>query len=242
MSRVKQPDRQFYSIIPEIRKKDFIKNYEDWWRDCYPKTPLLGEILFQISIPILKKFQKKKSPEFLGNASRVNPYLIEHPLIRAQLILWINEMGHMGKATNKAKENITLFCKGLIPNTRRTLKLEELPVPPEAIRKAYDYMYQVIKDEFSKGKPKTRDERASILKGLFEDKKILHIDRFCEKWALDKEPRKITQQLILDTLHLVYIPGGKIVEEMVSLYPQIKVKDPYKIGLNALKSILKKSV
>jgi hypothetical protein len=135
-----------------------------------------------------------------------------------------------------------MFVKGLIPKTRKTLKLEELPIPSEAIHEQFDRLYRLIKEEFRKRKPKNREDRAAILKELGQNAKILHFDRFCEKWALDKEPRKITQQLILDTLHLAYIPGGKTVEEIVSLYPQIKVNKHYKIGLNTLKSILKKSV
>lgn len=151
-------------------------------------------------------------------------------------------MGLFRTPTKKAAKNITLFVKGLIPKTSRS-KLEEFPLSPDVILKAYNYFYQLIKYEFSKRKPKTLAERASILKELLEGKKIIHSDRFCEQWAEHKEPRKIAEVLIRDLTHLVYrYRDMRMAGDMIVLHPKIKVKDQYKIGLPALRHILKKSL
>lgn len=112
-------------INPALLKTDFLTITEKWWKDTYESLILNSPWMDQLSVTIgfayLKRFIKQKKPEQLGLAVLWNPYLIHHPDIRGQIIIWIS----LSKSTlftgEKAfKKYIEPFAKSLIPKAVKT--------------------------------------------------------------------------------------------------------------------------
>lgn len=213
MGRVKQSKKEVNYIVPALCKREFVPHLSDWWDTLCKDHNIYPRIITTLyTFEFFREFQKTKNPEFLGKAINANSYLLEHPTIRGQIIIWIFESGQL-RSNVETREGIAKFVKGLIPKaTRVPNKLKNLPMTQESINKFYRIIHRMIKqgyEDFKKKhtrKPKLQADRASILKKVFEnqqiDKNLSQVqektfNQWCDKWAQEeKEPNKIAMRVL----------------------------------------------
>jgi len=111
--------------LTEIFKEDFPKQLEKWIQDPlrnieYSKSSHLTQAV----VLWIKMFQQTKDPDYIGQAVQIMPDLLEHPIIRYQVISWIKECDIMSEASSikESRVNIEKFTKALIPKATKGKK------------------------------------------------------------------------------------------------------------------------
>jgi len=224
----KYHDKDEVWIRPALLEKDFITTIEKWWKDTF--EPLDDEPLDEssylhylpsdgvVGIDYLKEFIKKKKPELLGVALLWNPYLLEHPDIRAQLINWLNVAKFtMVTGDKRLRASIESFANALKPRAVKGPTKEGVLASIDEVsgelKEYYDFLYETITKEFENYKKKenkrklNEKDKSTILKKTFqsikneyEDLNGMKFSRYFNELAKLSKPSQIAMKVFQDQL------------------------------------------
>jgi len=175
-----------------------------------------------------KEFQKSKDPQYLGRAISIFPHLLNEKSIKLKIESYIFD--NTIKKNNSKKSDLNLLCKGL----EYKYKEDDSYFSNDFIKYFFETTHKILSYLFKEHKPKTIEDRATVIKKLSIDKKLLFFDKWCKKWAEGKEPKRIALRIV-QTFEAYNRDDRSFIQDLKKRF-----NPPNRLSLNKLSEIVKK--
>lgn len=143
------------------------------------KTGILSWLFF---CKYFSDFQDTKKPLYLALAIKEQPCILDHPIIRYQVIAWTLQSKY---PSVEDKMSLKEFALGLGDYNAYKKSKNSMPFNKEHIAGTFKYIYKMLKTTDKELKPKSIEERNFALRVIFNPAKakIIPLESKISEWA-----------------------------------------------------------
>ena len=162
------------------------------------KTGILSWLFF---CKYFSDFQETKKPLYLALAIKEQPCILDHPVVRYQVIAWTLQSKY---PSVEDKLSLKEFALGLGDYNAYKKSKNSVPFNKEHIAGTFKYIYKMLRTAKKELKPKSIEERNFSLRVLFNPAKakIIPLESKISEWSKIKNTKDLA--LIITQYFLSY--------------------------------------
>ena len=162
------------------------------------KTGILSWLFF---CKYFSDFQETKKPLYLALAIKEQPCILDHPVVRYQVIAWTLQSKY---PSVEDKLSLKEFALGLGDYNAYKKSKNSIPFNKEHIAGTFKYIYQMLRTAKKELKPQSIEERNFSLRVLFNPAKakIIPLESKISEWSKIKNTQDLA--LIITQYFLSY--------------------------------------
>ena len=151
------------------------------------KTGIISWLFFS---KYFSDFQDSKRPLYLALAIKEQPCILDHPVVRYQVIAWTLQSKY---PSVEDKMSLKEFALGLGDYNAYKKSKNSLPFSNEHISGTFKYIYKMLKATIKELKPKSVEERNFALRVLFNPAKakIIPLESKISEWSNIKNTKSL---------------------------------------------------